>query len=155
MQNHQERPSWDEYFLRMAEDASTRSPDKSTKHGCVLVDQNNVVISTGYNGPVQDIPDDIVCQERPEKYLWMCHAEENAVLFAERSLRGATAYITGPPCAVCFRMLAQKGIKRIVCGNRMARMMDELHEKVNKAVSEAKGIEVVYWDKDKGTWNVY
>ena len=112
------RPTWDQYFLDLAEQVSTRSPDPNTKHGCVLVDGENRVISTGYNGPVAGLPHDVVPQTRPEKYEWYIHAEDNAVAFARCDLRGATAYVTGQPCAACFRRLLQVGVRRVVYGGR-------------------------------------
>ncbi|MHC4992639.1 MAG: hypothetical protein ACYTGC_16840 [Planctomycetota bacterium] len=45
--NSWERPTWDQYFLALAEQVSTRSPDPNTKHGCVLVAPDRRVISTG------------------------------------------------------------------------------------------------------------
>jgi dCMP deaminase len=112
------RPSWDEYFLVIAEQVSRRSPDPNTHHGCVLVDSDNRVISTGYNGPVGGLPNDVVPLTRPEKYDWFIHAEDNAVAFARCDLRGSTAYVTGMPCAACFRRLLQVGVKRIVHAGR-------------------------------------
>jgi dCMP deaminase len=112
------RPTWDEYFLALAEQVSKRSPDPNTKHGCVLVDPDKRVISTGYNGPVQGLPNDLVPLTRPEKYAWFIHAEDNAVAFARCDLRGATAYVTGMPCSACFRRLLQVGVKRIVHASR-------------------------------------
>lgn len=112
------RPSWDEYFLRIAEVVSSRSQDPDTRHGCVLVDANHRIISTGYNGPIAGIQDETVPTTRPEKYLWFVHAEDNAILFARASLDTATAYITGYPCAACLRRLLQAGVSRIVCGVR-------------------------------------
>ena len=40
---------WDLYFMKIARAVSIRSPDLHTKHGCVLVDSRNRIISTGYN----------------------------------------------------------------------------------------------------------
>lgn len=137
------RPSWDEYFLEMADLASRRSPDPATKHGCVLVDQNNRVLSTGYNGPVQGLPNELVEYTRPEKYAWMVHAEDNAVAFAKCDLTGATAYVTGQPCAACFRRLLQVGIKRIVHGNRESACITEHESEVCRVTAEALGVEVV------------
>ena len=111
-----QRPSWDRYFLNLAEVIATRSPDPNTQHGCVLVDADNRLISTGYNGPVTGLPNDLVPLTRPEKYEWFIHAEDNAVCFARQDLRGATAYVTGMPCAACFRRLLQVGIRRICHG---------------------------------------
>ena len=119
------RPSWDDYFMAIAEQVCRRSPDPNTKHGCVLVDRDNRIISTGYNGPVSGIPNEMVPLTRPEKYNWFIHAEDNAVAFARCDLRGATAYVTGPPCAACFRRLLQVGVKRIVYGDRQSACISE------------------------------
>eukprot|EP00958_Prasinococcus_capsulatus_P029561 scaffold7519_cov417-Prasinococcus_capsulatus_cf.AAC.1 len=61
----------------------------------------------GYNGPVQGLSHDVVDFERPGKYYYMIHAEMNALLFAQCNLSGATAYVTGHPCAGCMRSLLQ------------------------------------------------
>lgn len=137
------RPSWDEYFLMLAEIVSRRSPDPHTKHGCVLVDRDKRVISTGYNGPVQGLPNDMVPLTRPEKYDWFIHAEDNAVAFARCDLRGATAYITGPPCAACFRRLLQVGVKRIVYGPRKSACISEREAQAIHKMAQALGVEIV------------
>ena len=137
-----ERPGWDEYFLNLAEQVSCRSPDMHTKHGCVLVDPDNRVISTGYNGPVSGLPNEMVPLERPAKYDWFIHAEDNAVAFARCDLRGATAYITGPPCAACFRRLLQVGVRRIVYANRQSRCISDTETQACRAMAEALSVEV-------------
>lgn len=131
---------WDGYFLRIAEAVSTRSPDPSTKHGCVIVDKNNRVLSTGYNGPIQGLPSGLVSTERPEKYLWMIHAEDNAVTFAKCDLEGSTAYITGRPCVPCLRRLIQAGVKRIAFGTREAKCITDDERRVTELVVNAKNI---------------
>lgn len=135
-----DRPSWDAYFLALAEQVSRRSPDVSTKHGCVLVDRDMRVISTGYNGPVSGLPNDMVPLERPAKYDWMIHAEDNAVAFARCDLKGATAYVTGTPCAACFRRLLQCGIRRIVQGDRQAACLTEREMAACRRMAEALGV---------------
>src|SRR3546814_6598168 len=67
--------NWDQYFIKMAELAATKSKDPSTKVGCVIVGPDNAVRMTGYNGPprgVLDLPERF---ERPAKYLFTSHAE--------------------------------------------------------------------------------
>ncbi len=137
------RPSWDEYFLAIAEQVSRRSPDPNTKHGCVLVDRDNRVISTGYNGPVSGLPNDMVPLTRPEKYDWFIHAEDNAVAFARCDLRGSTAYVTGAPCAACMRRLLQVGVRRIVYGGRSSKCISESEQAACDRMAEALGVEVV------------
>ena len=137
------RPSWDHYFLDLAEQVSRRSPDRHTKHGCVLVDQDHRVISTGYNGPVSGVPNELVPLDRPDKYNWFIHAEDNAVAFARCDLRGATAYVTGPPCAACFRRLLQVGVRRIVHAARESACITEQEQLACKSMAVALGIEVL------------
>lgn len=135
------RPSWDEYFLAIAEQVSRRSPDPNTKHGCVLVDVGRRVLSTGYNGPVSGLPHGLVRTQRPDKYDWFIHAEDNAVAFARCDLRGATAYITGTPCVACFRRLLQVGIRRIVQGTRDSACLAERELDACKQMAAALGVE--------------
>ena len=137
------RPSWDQYFLTLAEQVSRRSPDPNTKHGCVLVDAGKRVLSTGYNGPVSGLPHELIQFDRPAKYDWFIHAEDNAVAFARCDLRGATAYVTGMPCAACFRRLLQVGITRIVHGNRVAACLNEREINACKQMAEALNVQ---WD---------
>jgi len=137
------RPSWDQYFLHLAREIATRSPDPNTKHGCVLVDRDKRVISTGYNGPVSGLPNQLVPLTRPAKYNWFIHAEDNAVAFARCDLRGSTAYVTGPPCAACFRRLLQVGVKRIVHGPLQSACIDAEESAACAAMALALGVEVV------------
>ncbi len=120
-----DRPSWDRYFLDLAQAVARRSPDPNTQHGCVLVDTDNRVVSTGYNGPIAGLAHELVPLTRPEKYDWFIHAEDNAVCFARTDLRGCTAYVTGMPCAACFRRLLQVGVKRIVHAGKVYASLDE------------------------------
>lgn len=114
------RPSFDQTFMAMAYVLSNRSPDPTTKHGAVLVDAGNAVISMGYNGPVRgvEVPQGALETREPGgKYDWMIHAEDNAICFADPTrLDGATLYVTGRPCTGCGRRALQHGVTRIVYG---------------------------------------
>ncbi len=134
------RPSWDEYFLAIAEQVSRRSPDPNTKHGCVLVDTSKRIVSTGYNGPVSGLPHELVPTQRPDKYDWYVHAEDNAVAFARCDLRGTTAYVTGTPCAACFRRLLQVGVRRIVHGDRSSACLNEREIAACHAMADTLGV---------------
>ena len=134
---------WDSYFMQIAEVISVRSTDPNTKHGCVLVDKNNRIISTGYNGPIKGLDHSIVELKRPEKYNWMIHAEDNAVLFSKCDLDGCTAYITGHPCADCFRRLAQAGVKRICYGDRMSACITPDQFRMCDKACKSLGIEMI------------
>lgn len=137
------RPSWDDYFLHIATVVATRSPD-TTQHGCVLVDRRQRIISTGYNGPIRGSNDDAVPKTRPEKYDWLIHAEDNAVLFAERDLTGATAYITGFPCAACLRRLIQAGVRRIVYGQVWSQCISSEERSACEAMAAQHSVQLEY-----------
>lgn len=112
------RPSWDEYFLNIAEAVASRSHDADTQVGCVIVSPQNRLISAGYNGFPPGCADHELPNSRPDKYPYMIHAEANAVANAERGLQGATCYCLISPCNDCAKLLLAAGITRVVC--RMA-----------------------------------
>lgn len=109
---------WDIRFLRLAREIASWSKDPSTKVGAVIVDENNRVVSLGYNGfprGLNDSPE--LYADRNEKYKRVLHAEQNAFIFAEKKdLRHCTLY-TFPlaPCPSCALLAVQHGIKRVVC----------------------------------------
>lgn len=110
-----ERPSWDEYFLDIAEAVSRRSHDSDTQVGCVLVSPDRRIVGTGFNGFPPGFPDATLPTNRPEKYPFMVHAEVNAVAHAWRDLKGCTCYCLLSPCNDCAKLLLTVGIKRLVC----------------------------------------
>lgn len=113
------RPSFDLWFMTLSFLVSQRSLDPNTKHGCVVVDDSNTILSVGYNSPPRGCVDEEIPLTRPEKYMYMAHAEINAITNAARSgvaLNNSTFYVTGPPCAVCFRSILNSGAKRLVYG---------------------------------------
>ena len=75
-----QRPNWNDYFLGLAFIASSRSRDQETKHGTVIVDNNNIVLGTGYNSFIRGINDQSLPALRPNKYPFMIHSELNAIL---------------------------------------------------------------------------
>ncbi len=112
---NQKQREWDEYFMKIAEVIGERSKDPSTKTGCVIVDQNKRVVSTGYNGLIQGADESkMTLSERPMKYLFSVHSEMNAVLFAHQDLAGCTIYNRVATCDNCLKHCLQAGIKRFV-----------------------------------------
>lgn len=125
----QQKPSWDKYFLNLAKIVSSRSIDPSTRHGCVIVDENKHVISIGYNGPVKGMDDSKIPMTRPLKYLYMSHSEQNGIMFCQSSMKNSTVYVTGRPCAFCTRMLIQKDVARVAYGNITSKCVDAEDQK--------------------------
>ena len=112
--------NWDEYFMGMAVLSSLRSKDPSTKVGAVIVNDEKKVVSIGYNGMPRHIEDEDLTWNKGEgldsKYLYVCHAELNAILNARNgsSLANCTVYVTLFPCNECTKALIQVGIKEVV-----------------------------------------
>lgn len=109
---------WDEYLMGFAKHAATKSKD-STKVGAVLVDLDNTVLLTAYNGPPRGVDDTADRFERPAKYLFASHSEANLIAFAARKgiqTNNCAVYVTHYPCAACARTLIQAGIKHVVYG---------------------------------------
>ena len=107
------RPAWDQYFMGLAHYVSIRSHDEQTKVGCIVVNEKNHVVSMGYNGFPQGVEDTTLPAERPFKYPYMVHAEENAIsnLISLSSLSLKT-YLTHYPCYRCAKLLWQNNIKK-------------------------------------------
>jgi len=107
---------WDLRFLAVAKLLSSFSKDPSTKVGCVLADDQNRIVGTGFNGFPAGVDDtDERLSNRELKYLIVQHAERNALAFATKDVTGCTAYVWPiPPCAPCAGGLIQAGIRRIV-----------------------------------------
>lgn len=115
-----ENINWDEYFMGIALLSAKRSKDPSTQVGACIVDEDNKVVSIGYNGMPRRIKDSDLTWEKGEdlnsKYLYVCHAEFNAILNIRNgsSLKNCTVYVTLFPCNECAKAIIQTGIKKIV-----------------------------------------
>lgn len=111
---------WDAYFMGVAILSSYRSKDPGTQVGACIVSKNNRIMSVGYNGMPSGCSDDVYPWERDgdalnTKYLFVCHAELNAILnFRGGSLEGSRIYTTLFPCNECAKALIQSGISEIV-----------------------------------------
>lgn len=105
---------WDMRFLGLAAHISGWSKDPSSQVGAVITDGNRIV-SLGYNGFAAGVADSTGrLQDRQTKLELTIHAEENAMIFAKRDLRGCTVYVTHPPCPRCASKLIQEEISRVV-----------------------------------------
>lgn len=110
------RLKWDRRFLDLARLVASWSKDPSTQTGAVIVDENQRVVSVGYNGFPRGVSDDTArYADRDTKLKCVVHCEVNAVLFARRDLTGCTLY-TWPfmSCSNCAGVVIQSGIRRCV-----------------------------------------
>ena len=123
--NNISRPTWDDYFIQIAEIVKTRSTCIRRQVGAVLVNDKRQIVSTGYNGVPRGIKHCTkenctkLYEESGEKNE-LCpavHAELNAILQAATagfSPEGTTLYTTTRPCSNCTMAIINVGIKRVV-----------------------------------------
>ncbi len=106
---------WADRFMSLAEHVATWSKDPSTQVGCVIVDKQNRVVSLGFNGFPRGIKDLVNRYEDKEtKYLFVAHAERNALDNAPLSVEGCTLFSPLLPCNECAKSIIQKGIAKVV-----------------------------------------
>lgn len=115
------RPNWDELYITMCYLVGMRSKDPHTHVGAVIVDTDNVLVSTGYNSLPRGI--DVgknshrLSRENDEKYYWIEHAERNAIYNAARrgtQLKSCKLYVPWIPCTDCARGIVQTGISEVI-----------------------------------------
>ncbi|WP_041668712.1 deoxycytidylate deaminase [Acetobacterium woodii] len=112
--------TWEEYFMGIALLSAQRSKDPNTQVGACIVNGNNIILSTGYNGMPKGCSDDQLPWEREggfedTKYAYVCHAELNAILNSDgRSLADSILYVTCFPCNECAKAIIQAGIKKVI-----------------------------------------
>ena len=112
--------NWDEYFMGVALLSAKRSKDPSTQVGACIASMDNKVVTMGYNGMPIGISDDELPWKRKgaddldNKYLYVCHAEFNAILNSYAPVKGCKIYVTLFPCNECAKALIQAGIKEVI-----------------------------------------
>lgn len=125
MNNIEERPSWNEYFMELAHVVATRSTCLRRKVGAVLVKDKNI-LATGYNGTPSGLRH---CSEtgclrqklnipsgQQHEICRGLHAEQNAIIQAAKhgvNIAGSTLYCTDSPCAICAKMVLSASIQTI------------------------------------------
>ena len=136
--------NWDEYFMGIAMLAARRSKDPSTQVGACIVSDDNIIISTGYNGMPKGCSDDIFPWDRDgqqdeTKYPYVVHAELNAILNANgRDLRGSRIFVALFPCNECAKAIIQSGIKEVLYLSD--KYKDTMLNLVSKRMLDAAGV---------------
>jgi dCMP deaminase len=105
--------SWSKYFMNIAVAVSTRSKDPMTQVGAVLVNKDNHIIGTGYNGFGPGYVETAELWERPTKYDHVIHAEANAILNTTQSCSHSKLYVTLFPCKECAKLIVGAKIKKV------------------------------------------
>ena len=114
--------NWDEYFMGVATLTAMRSKDPNTQVGACIVDNEKRILSVGYNGAPNGFDDDKFPWDRSgipleTKYLYVCHAEMNAITNfrgSRKDLKDSTIYVDLFPCNECAKQIIQSGIKHVI-----------------------------------------
>jgi len=122
-----QRPSIDEYFLKIARLIGERATCNRRQLGAIAV-RDKQILTTGYNGAPAGTVDclELGCLRdaanipsgAPHDICRSVHAEMNVIIQAALhgvSIEGATVYCVAGPCALCARMLVNAKIARFVC----------------------------------------
>ncbi len=148
-----ERPSWDNYFMEIAELVAKRSTCLRRSVGAIIV-KNKRILATGYNGPPSGLAHcdelggclrdklKIPSGERQELSRAV-HAEQNAIIQSAKfgiSIDGAIIYVTNYPCFICAKMLINAGINKIV-------YKEGYSDKWAKEILKEAKIEVIKYEK--------
>ena len=126
---------------------------KIRKIGCVIVNVDNTIISTGYNSfPVELMIMFLNVKNGPKKYFFIEHAERNAIYNSARtglSIVGCTMYLScGIPCADCTRGIINAGIVKIVCEKELGvkgKLWEE-HAKRSIEMFNESGVKIEFYD---------
>ena len=116
------RKTWDTYFMQITEIVASRSTCDRAFVGCVLVNKDHRIVSTGYNGSVAGNPhcDDVGHTMRDGHCIATIHAEMNALLYCAKEgipTKDTICYVTHFPCLNCTKALIQAGIREVVYKN--------------------------------------
>lgn len=139
--------SWDEFFMGLASMSALRSKDPSSQVGACIAGPDYKVVSIGYNGMPRYCPEDQLTWNKKvgtldNKYLYVCHAEFNAILNAlgGRDLKGCTIYVNLFPCNECAKAIIQTGIKEVVYESD--KYADSVAVKASKRLLNLAGVKV-------------
>jgi dCMP deaminase len=120
------RPTWDEYFMKLAWLVAERSTCLRHHIGAVII-RDKRILTTGYNGAPAGVKDCLslgclrnelnIPSGQKHEICRAIHAEQNAIIqggFCGINISGATLYCTHSPCILCAKMIINAGIKKVI-----------------------------------------
>ena len=148
------RPSWDEYFMGIAQAVAKRATCDRGRSGCAIARDKQILV-TGYVGSPKGLPhcDEVGHQikttthedgRQTQHCVRTTHAEQNAICQAAKlgiAIDGATLYCKMTPCTVCAKMIINSGIKKVVCEKKYHVGAE------SEAMFKTAGIDLSYFDE--------
>jgi len=149
------RPTWDEYFMEIAQTVAKRATCDRGRSGCVIARDKQILV-TGYVGAPKGLPhcDEIGHQIKTTRHedgsesqhcVRTAHAEQNAICQAAKlgiAIGGGTLYCRMTPCSACAKMIINAGIKRVVCEKRYHQGAE------SEEIFKTAGIELNYFSEE-------
>lgn len=149
------RPTWDQYFMQVANAVASRATCDRGRSGCVIA-KNKQILVTGYVGSPAGLPhcDEIghkiktvthEDQSQSSHCMRTTHAEQNAIVQAAKrgvSIEGATLYCKMTPCTTCANMIINSGIVRVVCEKKYHRGSE------SEVMFRTVGIALAYFNEE-------
>lgn len=152
------RPSWDEYFMKLAALVAERSTCLRHNTGAIIV-KGKRVLTTGYNGAARGVKDclELGCLRNKlsipsgtrHEICRAIHAEQNAIIQGGLhgiNIDGSTMFSTHTPCMICAKMIVNAGIKEVVS------YQDYADEEAKKFLGQS-GVELRKISKPSNTIN--
>lgn len=137
--------NWDERFMELAKHVASWSKDPSTKVGAIIVDDNNRVVSMGYNGFPRGVEDlEERYNDRETKLKFVCHAERNAIDQSPKSVEGCYLVSTLFPCNECTKSIIQSGIAAILTTRPLQERNTVNDLDVSLTMLEEAGVDIYY-----------
>lgn len=122
--------SWDRRLVELAKHVAEWSKDPSTKVGAVIVNPDRTIVSLGFNGFPRGVEDTGPrIESRESKLRCTIHAEENAILTANQSLKGCFIFSSHFPCCACSARIIQSGLVK-VCSARQTQYENRWQEDI-------------------------
>lgn len=113
------RISREQMFMDIAETVAKRSACLRNNVGCVIINEDNNIVSIGYNGPAAGVPQCIpeLCHKGCDIAI---HAEDNAIIrmpsISYRQEEGIirvkniySLFVTVSPCINCAKQIVNRG----------------------------------------------
>lgn len=155
-------PKWVKRHLQLAKLVSTWSKDKSTKVGCVIVNERGLPLSWSYNGNPMGVADTQERFERPLKYHYVAHAERNAIDLCRSSVENGYMFVTHAPCSSCAIGIIQSGMKTVTVdgANGLSSKRSYVHsngkwkESVEHSLKMFDEAQIVYQEYDEDTHTI-